>query len=121
MNGQMTLFDFEPALMTEGNVGEYVYQCGAVIPHIMRRAYIGKKVLVDVSTQSMVCFQIGILEDVIPAFYWRGDERIETERSIVYTGKKQRSLITHMPGLEIREVLPWDAYPGRKKNWRSRG
>ena len=102
---QTSLFDFMPTLMVEGNVGEYVTKCGAVIPHIMRKNYIGEKVLIDVSTQSMKCFQIGILEDVIQC-----EGR---DRSIVYTGKKQRSLITHYPGVEIREVLPWDAYPDR--------
>ena len=105
MSEQMSLFDFMPTLQVEGKVGEYVTECGAVIPHIMRKAYIGHKVLVDVSTQSMNWFQIGILEDVIT---YEG-----RDRSIVYTGKKQRSLITHYPGVEIREVLPWDAYERR--------
>lgn len=106
MDGQMSLFDFMPTMMVEPEVGEYVSECGAVIPRVMRKGYIGKKVLVDKSTQSLTIFQVGILEDVIP--------HEGRERSIVYTGSRQRSLITHYPGVEIRECLPWDAY-GRKQ------
>ena len=103
---QMSLFDFMPTMMVEPEVGEYVKECGAVIPRIMRKGYIGKKVLVDKSTESLTIFQVGILEDVIP---YEG-----RERSIVYTGSRQRSLITHYPGREIRECLPWDAYERRQ-------
>lgn len=103
---QMSLFDFMPTMMVEPEVGEYVDKCGAVIPHIMRKGYIGSKVLVDKSTQSHDWFQVGILEDVI--------EHDGRDRSIVYTGKKQRELITHYPGVEIRECLPWDAYERRQ-------
>lgn len=106
MNGQLTLFDFMPTMMVEPEVGAYVDQPGAVICHIMRRGYIGQKVLVDKCTQSMDCYQVGILEDVI--------EHDGRDRSIVYTGTKQRCLITHYPGVEIHEVLPWDAYEGRQ-------
>lgn len=114
MNGQMTLFEFMPSMMAEPEVGEYVDSCGAVIPHIMRRSYIGKKVLVDVSTRSRERYQVGILEKIIPDHYWKGDERVECERSIVYTGKKQRSLVSHYPwATELREVLPWAAYERR--------
>ena len=112
---QMSLFDFMPTLMVEPEVGEYVKECGAVIPHIMRKGYIGKKVLIDVSTQSCTCYQVGILEKIVPARYWGDGEWIECERSIVYTGKKQRSLISHYPwATELRECLPWDAY-GRRQ------
>ena len=113
MNEQMTVFDWMPTIMQEPEIGTYVEKCGAVIPRIMRKGYIGSKVAVDCSTQSRKCYQVGILEKVIPAHYWHGDQIIECERSIIFTGKKQRSLITHMPGCEIFEVLPWDAYPER--------
>jgi hypothetical protein len=110
---QMTMFDWLPALRQEPAVGEYVEKCGAIIPHIMRRSYIGQKVLVDTSTQSRVSYKCGILKDVIKTFYWRGDQRIECDRSIVSYGRSRESLITHMPGQEIYECLPWDAYEKR--------
>lgn len=113
MKGQMTIFDWMPTIRQEPDVGEFVEECGAVIPHIMRKAYIGKKVLMDYSTQGHTWFKCGILEKVIPAFYWSGDKQIECDRSIVYDGKKQRCLITHYPGHEIFECLPFDAYAKR--------
>lgn len=113
MGQQMTIFDWLPTMQQEPEVGEFVEKCGQPIPHIMRKSYIGKKVLMDYSTSSHVWYKCGILEKVIPAFYWRGDERIECDRSIVYDGKKQRCLITHYPGHEIYECLPWDAYQDR--------
>ena len=103
---QLSLFDL-PGVRREPDVGEYVRECGAVICHIMRSGYIGRKVLIDVSTRSVAMFQCGILEDYIP---YEG-----RYRSIVYTGKKQRSLITHYPGVEIRECLPWDQYEARQR------
>ena len=42
--GQMSIFD-----LIEPEVGEYVTTHGAVICHIMRPGYIGKKVVYDVS------------------------------------------------------------------------
>jgi len=119
---QMTIFDWMPTMQQEPEVGEYVKKCGAVIPHIMRRSYIGQKVLVNTSTQSLVSYKCGILKDVIKTFYWHGDQRIECDRSIVSYGRNRESLITHMPGQEIYECLPWDAYEkrmeaiGRRKN-----
>ena len=111
---QMSIFDVlsrqeheEHMNMIEPPVGTYVETCGAVICHNMRKSYIGRKVLIDVSTQSMTCFQVGIMEDYIP---YEG-----RMRSIVYVGKKQRALVTHYPGVEIHEVLPWDAYEKRNK------
>ena len=111
MARQMTLFDWMEQsasvaqAMPEPEVGEYTEKAFAVIPHIMRPSYIGRKVLIDVSTQSREIYQCGILERYIP---YEG-----TYRSIVYTGDRQRSLITHRPGIEIRECLPWNAYPKR--------
>ncbi len=113
MNGQLTIFDYMPIVQAEPEVGAYIEKSGAPIPHIMRPGYIGQKVCVDVSTQNHEWYQVGILEKVIPAHYYNGDQIVECDRSIVYTGKKQRSLITHMPGNEIYECLPWDAYPKR--------
>lgn len=109
MTGQMTIFDWMPEAQPEPEVGEYVTEHGTNIPHIMRPGYIGKKVVIDCSTASRKWYQVGILEEYIP---YEG-----TFRSIVYTGKKQRSLITHREGYgtELYECLPWDAYPERMK------
>ena len=96
--------------LTEPAVGEYVHSTGAVICHIMRPAFIGRKVLYDVSTQSMRCYQCGILEAYIP---YEGKWR-----SVIYHGKKQRALVTHYAGVEIFEPLPWDACQERTKQWK---
>lgn len=96
--------------MTEPDVGEYVRSTGATICHIMRPHYIGQKVLFDCSTQSMRnLYKCGILEKYIPH-----EGRM---RSIIYTGAKQRTLLTHYPGIEIYECLPWEAYSERAKRW----
>lgn len=99
MDGQMTVFDWMPEASPEPDVGEYIERHGQVIPHIMRPRYIGEKVCFDCSTENHRWFQVGILEDYIPH-----EGRF---RSVVYTGKKQRALITHYPGEEIFECLPW--------------
>ena len=105
---QYSIFDLFDQLKTEPDIGEYTHECGQVICHIMRRGYIGKKVLVDVSTQSLRnLFRCGILEDYIP---YEG-----RMRSIVNVGDRQRLLITHYPGVEIHECLPWGSYEQRKK------
>ena len=120
MEGQISIFDWMPEAVPdqtkpqkyvpkdygpEPEVGEYVKDTGMVICHIMRPSYIGKKVLIDKSTRSRSIYQCGILEDYIPYEGYM--------RSIVYTGQKQRSLITHYPGVEIFECLPWEAYKDR--------
>jgi len=110
---QLSIFDWHPTMRQEPPVGDYIHKAGAVICRIMRKSYIGKKVAVDISTQNRKCFQVGILEKVIPAHYYQGDQIVETERSIVFVGKKQRLLITHYPGCELHEVLPWNAYEER--------
>ena len=110
---QLSLFDFfpkpEPKPFREPEVGEYTKVCGQVLCHIQRKNHIGKKVLIDVSTQSMRgLYKCGILEDYI--------EYEGHMRSIVFTGEKQRSLVTHYPGVEIRECMPWDWYEDRRKS-----
>lgn len=124
MDGQISIFDWMPEAVPkepepelpkrvpkeygpEPEVGECVKEHGAIICHIMRPSYIGKKVLIDQSTKSMRAYKCGVLEDYIP---YEGHMR-----SIVYTGEKQRSLITHYPGIEIYECLPWEAYKERMK------
>lgn len=93
--------------LEEPCVGEYVREAGAVICHIMRPGYIGKKVLYDCSTQSQRnLFRCGILEAYI---HYEGKMR-----SIINVGTKQRILLTHYPGIEIRECLPWWEYPARR-------
>lgn len=98
--------------MTEPEVGAWVTEHGAVICHIMRPSYIGSRVVFDCSTWSMRIFRVGILEAYIPH-----EGRM---RSIIYTGSRQRTLLTHYPGIEIYECLPWDAYPERTKNWKTK-
>ncbi len=107
----------------EPDIGEYVKETGAVIPHIMRDGFIGRKVLYDVSTQSMRCYQCGVLEEILDDFYWHTrpdgeDEKVPCDRVVIYHGKKQRALISLMPGRNIFECLPWDAYPERAKAWK---
>lgn len=93
--------------MNEPEIGEYVRETGAVICHIMRPGYVGRKVLYDCSTESQRnLYRCGILEKYIPY-----ENRM---RSIIYVGKPQRILLTHYPGREIYECLPWDAYPARQ-------
>lgn len=110
-------------LLTEPAVGETVKRTGAVIPHIMLSAYIGKKVLYNISTQSMRCYRCGVLEEIVDDFYWHTrsdgeDEKVPCDRVVIYHGKKQRALISLMPGQNIFECLPWDAYPERAKAWK---
>ena len=79
--------------------GDYIKEHGPVIPHVMRSGYIGKLICFDVSTESMELYKVGILEDYyIP---WSG-----TWRAIIYTGQRQRSLVTFYSGrgAEIWEV-----------------
>ena len=105
MYEQMTIFDWMPTLEQEPEVGEYVEKHGAVICHIMRKGYIGQKVVYDCSTVSHRWFRVGVLEKY---FECRG-----VMRSVIYVGKPQRILLDHYPGREIYECLPWDAYPKR--------
>ena len=107
MTGQMSIFDWMPSLAQEPRMGSYVEKHGAVICHIMRPSYIGKKVVYDCSTQSHTWYRVGVLEQYIP---YEG-----RMRSIINVGEGQRILLTHYPGREIYECLPWDAYPERMK------
>ena len=91
-----------PSALPQYKVGEYVTRTGAAIPHIMRPGYLGKKVLIDVSTKSREEYRVGILEEYI---FLPMDG---VYRSIVYTGEKQRTMISHRPGKEIYECYPWD-------------
>lgn len=99
IDGQMTIFDLIPI---EPDVGEYIPEPGAIICHIMRPAYIGRKVAYNCSTESRRWYRVGILERYI--------EHEGHMRSIIYDGRKQRVLLTHYPGREIYECLPWDSY-----------
>lgn len=98
MYDQLTIFDWMPEACPEPEVGDYLEDCGPVICRIMRPSYIGRKVLIDVSTCGHVWYQVGILEKVI--------EHEGHERSIVFVGQRQRKLIDHVPwnGAEIYEV-----------------
>lgn len=120
MKGQMTIFDWRPDAQPEPEIGADIREHGQIICHIMRPSYIGKKVCFDISTESMRnLFRVGVLEEILEDHYWRLNlstgqyERKPCDRVVIYTGKKQRSLISLMPGREIYECLPWDAYPER--------
>ena len=118
MQGQMTIFDWRPDAQPEPEIGATIREHGQNICHIMRPSYIGKKVCFDVSTESRRnLFLVGVLEGILPTYYYHlvGEKyaRRDCERAIIYTGQKQRSLVTLHPGREIYECLPWDAYPER--------
>lgn len=115
MNGQLTIFDWMPTLMDEPEVGAFVGETGAIICHIMRKSYIGLKVLYDCSTQNHTWYRCGVLEKY---FECRG-----VMRSVINVGTKQRILLDHYPGREIYECLPLGAYPERMAaiGGRSRG
>ena len=100
MKEQISIFDWMQSSAPEPNIGDYVKRPGAIICHIMRAGYIGRKILVDVSTEHNELYQCGILENYIPYESFM--------RSIVYVGDRQRKLITHYPGVEIFECLPLD-------------
>ena len=107
---QLSLFDLFPKEpKNEPEIGAFVEQRGAVICHIMRPNYIGKKVVYDCSTASRKWLRCGVLEDYIPheGHY----------RSIIFVGEKQRILLDHWPGREIYEPLEWDEYPKRRSAW----
>lgn len=101
MRGQISIDDYLESIgmAREPDAGEYVEKHGAVICHIMRPSYIGKKVVYDCSTESHVWYRAGILEDYIPDGKYM--------RSIIYVGKPQRILLTHYPGREIYEPHTW--------------
>ena len=51
-----------------------------------------------------------LLSSRMTLFYWQGDKKIECDMSIVYDGTRQRNMITHLPGVNIYECLPWECY-----------
>lgn len=109
---QLSIFDWQneqrtPQEVIEPEVGEWVENHGANICHIMRSSYIGKKVIMDKSTENHKWFQCGILEKY---FFNAGSGRW---RGVIYHGERQRALYDFFPGHEIFECLPWDAYPKR--------
>lgn len=106
MRGQMSIYDWMPDAQPEPDVGTYVTEHGAIIPHCMRPSYIGRRVVYDCSTNSHACYQVGVLEK-----YFERENGIMM--SVIYTGKKQRTLYDHWPSREIFECLPWNAYPER--------
>lgn len=121
MSEQLTIFDWMPQLEPEPKVGTIVKKTGAVIPHIMQKSYIGKKVCFDVSTQSMSAYRVGILEKLLPDHYykWDGKQYVETScfRAVIYTGIRQRSLMSiYDGGQQLYEVLPWNAYSERMRS-----
>lgn len=106
--GQMSIFDWQPTLLNEPDVGTLIHGAGAVICHIMRNGYIGKKVAFDCGTESMPdLYKVGILEK----YFWYEPEKCM--RSVIWTGGNHRALINHKFGRNIYEPLPWDAYQDR--------
>lgn len=102
---QLSLFDLLPK--REPDVGEYVESHGANICHIMRPAYVGRRVIYDCSTVSHKWMRCGILEKY---FLCHG-----VWRSVIYDGDRQRVLLDHYPGVEIYETQPWDLSRRRAK------
>jgi len=117
MRGQLSIFDWMPETQVEPDAGEWVTEHGAIICAVMRRSYIGKKVVMDKSTSSMTGYQVGILEAVVESKYYdaRNERWVKCDRSIVNDGSRNRNYVDHRPGIEIYECLPWDAYPERNK------
>lgn len=117
MDGQISLFDWMPSAQPEPPVGSYIQKPGAIIPHIMRKGYIGRKIAFDCSTESREMYRIGILEEVKQASYFHLEDGRYVEKPCdhvtIYDGVKQRSYILLMPGHEIFECLPWHAYERR--------
>lgn len=105
---QLTLFD-EPSAVKPG---DWVTTHGAVIPKVMRPSYIGKLVVIDLSTQSHKWFKVARLERIV--------ENDGHDRSVLYTGTKQRSIITHYPGREIFELEPWNFEERRNKDGKTK-
>lgn len=103
---QMTIFDYIEK--PEPKVGEFVEEAGPVIPHIMVKSYIGKKVLYDCSTQSHKWYRCGILEKYIP---YEG-----SMRHVIRIGKKNYAYVTRRYGEaasiygtgNIYEIEPFD-------------
>lgn len=96
MKGQISIFDWMPSSAPEPNIGDYVKRPGAIICHIMRAGYIGRKILVDVSTEHNELYQCGILENYIPYESFM--------RSIVYVGDRQRKLLHIIQALKYSNV-----------------
>ena len=115
MIGQLDIFECFPELFRKPDpeVGEWVEEHGPVIDHIMMPGYIGRKVIMDKSTQSHEWYQCGILEDY---FYL---ERNKCWRAVVNDGRKQRNLIDHCTnyphGAFLYEVHPW-SWPRNVEN-----
>ena len=101
MSEQLSIFDLLPK--QEPEIGEYVNSHGANICHIMRPAYVGKKVIYDCSTVSHKWLRCGVLER-----YFKHEGHY---RSVINVGERQRILLDHFPGREIFEPLKWDEYP----------
>lgn len=109
--GQTSLFNWQAGQQDrkEPNVGDFIRECGAAIPRIMRTGYIDQKVCYDISSEhNKPLYKVGILEEIIPYH--------DKERAIIYTGVKQRTLLTFYPGIEIYEIFPW-SWEERKENY----
>ena len=104
---QLSMWDL---LQTEEShyPGEWLEEHGANICHVMRPGYVGRLICIDCSTVGHRWYQVGRLE----RYFFMEDERVW--RAVVYTGSRQRSLISFRPGIEIFEVEPWD-YERRTK------
>lgn len=100
MNIQLSLFDTDDNVCRKkrDTIGTYKRRPGAVIPHIMRSAYIGKKILIEESTPRGEVYRVGVLEE-----YTYDIER-RVHRCIVFTGEGQRHQIDMYPGEEIFET-----------------
>lgn len=107
MKGQMSLFDWMPEAQPEPEIGEWIKDCGAVIPHISIPGYIGKKVAINKSTDWLSWYRVGRLE--------RYFEHEGHMRAVVDVGERQKQLVDLYQGIHLHEPLSWDAYPERNK------
>ncbi len=118
IDGQVSMFDWmaeDDIEVEEPDVGAWVETHGAVICHIMLPSYIGRKVVMDKSTQSHKWYKVGLLESVRNGFYYHGDDKVPCDIAIVYDGGKQRNIINMALGGQLYECLPFHDYPKRER------
>lgn len=97
---QISIFDWMPSLIPEPNPGDWVEDHGELICRGQIESFLGKKIVMDCSTQSHEWYKVGIVEKILPAIYYHNGVETETVRVIVDDGKRTRCYITYIPGEE---------------------
>ena len=95
---QMSIFDWLPTLSPEPQAGDLVEDHGAEIPPEQIESFVGKKIVMDRSTESHEWFRVGVLEKILPGIYYHNGVETDTIRLIIYDGGKQRNYMTYIPG-----------------------